>query len=224
MGPAHHPPGRPGSPLVVVLCKPPAATDCKTRLAADVGRVQAGRIYTRCLEAVLGAAARSGAAVRLAVAGPPLALAGIAAGHAPEAELVRQVGATFAARQRHEIDRGLFDRHRPVAIMASDLAEPPDQAIGWALAAADPAAARPGETAVAIVPAPDGGYSILAAGGPLPELAGVPMSSDRTLEHLRAALRRHGRRVAVAERPLADIDDGADLARLGIVVPVPGEA
>lgn len=198
--------------LVVVLCKPPESRDCKTRLAAGVGRDTATEIYRRCLDRVVASAAATGSAVRLAVAGPPEELASVVHRQAPSAELVRQAGATFAERQRHEIERGLRDRFRPVALVASDLAEPPDEQLRWALRAADGGA-------VAIVPSPDGGYAVLASGVALPELAAVPMSHDRTLRLLCSALRRAGRRVEISVRTLADIDTAEDAERFRECLP-----
>lgn len=194
-------------PLVAVLCKPPRSADCKTRLAAGIGREAAAEVYGKCLDTVLRSAVLSGAAVRLAVAGRPMALASFAYNLAPEADLVRQVGESFAERQLHEIARGLLDGYRPVALIASDLAEPPDEQLRWALQTA-------ANEAVAIVPSPDGGYAILASAVAVPELAAVPMSTGRTLESLYEALTRAGRRVVLGNRPLADIDTSADLAEV----------
>lgn len=194
-------------PLVVVLCKPPGSADCKTRLAAGIGRVAAAEVYRACLSTALRSAVACDAEVRLAVAGRPTALASFAWRHAPEADLVRQVGASFAERQLHEFARGLLDGYRPVALVASDLAEPSDEQLRWALRTA-------ASGAVAIVPSPDGGYAVLASAVATPELASVPMSTGRTLESLCETLTRAGRDVAVSDHPLSDIDTQADLDRV----------
>lgn len=193
--------------LVVVLCRPPWSSDCKTRLAADIGRAAATAIYERCLSEALRSAVATGAAVRISVAGRPIAMAGIADVHAPEADIVRQIDAVFAQRQRHEIDRGLNDGRRPVALLASDVAEPPGRFLCWALATAV-------DGVVAIVPSHDGGYSILASSAPLPEMDAVPMSSGRTLDLLRSTLHRHGRKVVLSPQSLPDVDVATDLDRL----------
>jgi glycosyltransferase A (GT-A) superfamily protein (DUF2064 family) len=193
--------------LIVVLCKPPASPECKTRLAADVGRAAATEIYRQCLDMVLRSAVATGSAVRLAVAGQPGLLLPLARRRAPEADLVRQVGTSFAQRQRHEIDRGLRDGYDTVALLASDLAQPPDEPLRWALLTAV-------HGAIAIVPSPDGGYAILASSVPLPELATVPMSSGRTLDHLCDTLRRAGKPVRLGTRALPDVDTAQDLRQL----------
>jgi glycosyltransferase A (GT-A) superfamily protein (DUF2064 family) len=149
--------------------------------------------------------------VRFSVAGDPIELVAVARDHAPHADIMRQIGAEFAQRQCHEIARGLADGYHPVALVASDLARPPDEQLRWALRSA-------AGGAVAVVPSPDGGYSILASGIPLPELASVPMSSDRTCELLCHTLRQHGHRVEAGGRPLPDIDVAADLDRVAASV------
>jgi glycosyltransferase A (GT-A) superfamily protein (DUF2064 family) len=113
--------GRGSAVLLVLLCRPPGSPNSKTRLAADVGTERARQLYERCLDAVLASASEVAVDLRVAVAGPPLALATWCARHTPEAELVRQRGGTFAERQRNELRRGLADGYARVAVMASDL-------------------------------------------------------------------------------------------------------
>jgi glycosyltransferase A (GT-A) superfamily protein (DUF2064 family) len=192
--------------LIVVLCKPPGAEDCKTRLAAGVGRRAASALYERCLGNVLRTATTADGAVRLSVAGRPLELAPLARSAAPEADLVRQLRDSFAERQRHEIDRGLADGYRTVILVASDLVGLSVDILRWARAVT-----VAGE--VAVVPSPDGGYSVLGTSAPLPELAQTPMSSDRTLSALVDAVVAAGRRVRVADFFVADVDELADLER-----------
>jgi glycosyltransferase A (GT-A) superfamily protein (DUF2064 family) len=192
------------APLVTILCRPPWAPDCKTRLAAELGRERAAALYRRCLTGVLAAASKLGTQVRVAVAGRPLAVADICETVAPQAELVRQRGESFAARQRHEIASGLADGHDAVALIASDLPALDERAVAWALAGAE-------EAGVGIVPSPDGGYSILAASRDLPELAEVPMSRGDTLDALLQALREHGVEPRVARFAIQDLDEARDL-------------
>jgi len=195
-----------------VLCRPPDAPDSKTRLAREVGRERARAYYTACLEAVLGTLGRAGADIRLAVAGSPVALAPFCADHAPEADLLRQVGETFAQRQAHEIARGLADGYPQVLLCASDLPVLPPEAVDWALAAG-----RRGH--VGLVPSHDGGYSLLSAPTPLPVLADVPMSLPDTGHRLARALAPvlagAGRRVEVADFTVPDLDVLADLDSAG---------
>jgi 2-phospho-L-lactate guanylyltransferase (CobY/MobA/RfbA family) len=70
-------------------------------------------------------------------------------------------------------------------------------------------AARP--DAVVVGPSPDGGLYLLAAAGPIPDLAAVRWCRAETLASLLAALRAAGRPVELLP-PLADLDRPADLA------------
>jgi glycosyltransferase A (GT-A) superfamily protein (DUF2064 family) len=197
----------PGRPLVVVLCRPPDSPDSKTRLALEVGRENATAYYVSCLQAVLGTLGRVDVDLRLAVAGNPIALAALASDLAPTAELVRQVGKTFAERQAHEIARGLADGHGVVVLCASDLPRLPIEAVTWALEVAD-------RGDVGMVPSHDGGYSLLSTSRPLPGLAEVPMSMSDTGAQLARLLQptlAPGRRVVCADLTVRDLDVLADL-------------
>jgi uncharacterized protein len=195
-------------PLVAVLCRSPHAPDCKTRLAAAVGRERAVRLYRACLVGVLRKVVALPVTVRAAVADAPAEVVELCREVAPEAEVAEQRGATFAERQRHEIARGLADGHELVALVASDLPFLDARAVSWAIAAAQAGA-------VAVVPSPDGGYSVLASSRDLPELAEVPMSRGDTGDMLVTALRAAGRTVRIAEFEVADLDDERDLVATG---------
>jgi len=197
------------SPLVTVLCRPPRSPESKTRLAAEVGSDTAAELYLGCLRGVLQAVGQLEVCIRLAVAGRPLELAELCAATVPAAELVRQRGATFAERQRHEIVRGLLDGHGVVVLVASDLLEIDAEILRWAIAAGQLAG-------VAIVPSPDGGYGLLGTSTDLPELVDVPMSSDTTRDSLVAALRARGLAPVVASRQLPDLDVAADMDGLAV--------
>ena len=195
--------------LVVVLCRPPASAESKTRLVADVGAAAARAAYERCLYRALSAAGAADADSRVSVAGRPLDLAGIAAACAPEAELVRQHSGPFARRQFEEIRRGLADGYRRVAFMASDLPTVRPEEINWVLSAPD--------GRVRIAPSQDGGYAILGAGAEVPELMSTPMSRADTGQRLVAAIRRSGRHVEVAPFEVPNINHGVDLHYLETV-------
>lgn len=193
--------------LLVLLCRPPGSPDSKTRLADDVGRDRATRLYEQCLDAVLAAGNEAAADLRVAVAGTPLALASWCARHAPEAELVRQRGTTFAERQRNELRRGLADGYARVAIMASDLPAIDTRTIEWAL--------REGTEDVRMVPAHDGGYCVLATNVDLPELTTVPMSRGDTRQRLVESLLENGKAVRVADVDVVNLNHGSDLLLVG---------
>lgn len=191
--------------LVVVLCRPPSAPDCKTRLAREVGRARAQQLYRRCVQHVLTVLQRLPVSVRLAVAGDPVALAPLCQEiGARDVELVRQVGATFQQRQAHEISRALHDGHAAVALCASDLLELDERPVTWALAQA-------GAGRVGVVPSHDGGYSLLTSSVALPELVGVEMSTERTGTALVRVLAAAGHDVSVAPFEVPDLDVAADL-------------
>jgi len=194
-------------PLAVVLCRPPDSPAVKTRLARTVGRVQAQAFYRECLRHVLTVMRELPVSVRLTVAGRPLALAGLCAEVDIDVELVRQLDVEFAARQAHEITRGLGDHHPVVLLCASDLPRLRPEAVHWAVDLAS-------EGDVAVVPSQDGGYSLLATAQPLPELAAVPMSLGDTGRRLAAALEDAGRRARVAPFAVRDVDVVDDAAAL----------
>lgn len=192
------------SNLLVLLCRPPESPESKTRLVADVGMAEARNVYRECLRRVVAAAgAVAGADLRIAVAGRPLDLVAYCTSSAPDAELVRQYGETFAQRQRNEIRRGLMQGYRRVAFMASDLPNVNAAQIGWALAGQ--------QQQVRIVSSHDGGYSIFGSGADVPELGEVPMSRSDTLSRLVSALRGGGRHVRLADFTVPNINHGSDL-------------
>jgi glycosyltransferase A (GT-A) superfamily protein (DUF2064 family) len=142
--------------------------------------------------------------MRIAVAGPPQSLEPYAGRCAPGAELTEQTGASFAARQAREIRRGLTEGYRTVILLASDLPDLSADAVCWTVHAA-----RDGH--VAIVPAADGGYSLLGSGTALPELERVPMSRADTASALAATVHEKGRSVLVAPFTVADLDEPDDV-------------
>ena len=91
-----------------------------------------------------------------------------------------------------------------VVLLASDLPALTPDAVSWAVHSAL-------RGHVAIVPAPDGGYSLLGSGVALPELEQVPMSRGDTAATLAAAVRRAGRPVHLAPFTVADLDEPQDL-------------
>jgi glycosyltransferase A (GT-A) superfamily protein (DUF2064 family) len=190
--------------LVVVLCKPPGAPHCKTRLAAEVGAAGAETIYRRCLRTVAASAAATAEDVRFAVDGQPAAVAHEVGDLTPAADFVRQSPDPFATRQAREIHRAISDGYAKVVLVASDLPWPPSNAFGWVLRTLD-------DADVAVVPSADGGYSLLGTRCTLAELERVPMSSSSTLDSLMSALEGSGRTVTLAPFRVADIDTAADV-------------
>ncbi|PRY39740.1 TIGR04282 family arsenosugar biosynthesis glycosyltransferase [Umezawaea tangerina] len=204
--------------LVVVLCRPPDAPDSKTRLRRDLGDALAVAVYRRCLADVVLAAHRTGAAVRLAVAGDPDAVVAALAAvpGVPRTAAHRQAGSTFARRQVNEIAAGLAAGHRVVTLVGSDLVGLTPEHL---TACADLAAG----TGVAVLAAPDGGYSALSASRPFDALADVPMSSTGTLVALLGTAARHGIRARVVPgAAVPDVDTGEDARRYCRPLVTPG--
>ncbi|MGA6161421.1 TIGR04282 family arsenosugar biosynthesis glycosyltransferase [Amycolatopsis magusensis] len=199
-----------GVTLAVVLCKPPGAPNCKTRLVRDIGHRRAEQVYRECLEHVLTVLTGFGFPIRLAVDGAPLDLAPhCARAGVRHGELVRQRGETFQERQAHELRRGLADGHDRVLLCASDLPDLARRVVVWAVESAEAGH-------VGIVPSPDGGYSLLSTPSPLPELTEVPMSTTGTGQALAATLRRAGHSVRVAPYQVRDVDVAEDLATAAV--------
>ena len=121
-----------------------------------------------------------------------------------------QLGADFGERMRGAVNAGFAAGAAPVAMIASDSPTlPPDMLEeGWALVDG-------GHSDVALGPADDGGWVMIAAARPLPPACfdGVRWSVPQTLEDTRRALSAAGLRVACT-RPWYDVDTAEDLNRL----------
>jgi glycosyltransferase A (GT-A) superfamily protein (DUF2064 family) len=187
---------RPGRPTLLVFARAPAIGRGKTRLARDVGRVEAWRLY-RAMSAELirrlGRDPRWRTVVRIT---PDRALW-------PGAASEPQGRGGLTPR----LERALRAHARgPVAVIGTDS---PEIARGH-VARAFRAARR---TGVALGPAEDGGFWLLAL-GPVQarrvELRNIRWSSAYALADSVAAL---GGRTELLET-IADIDDGHSLAAL----------
>ena len=191
-------------PQLVIMAKQPLIGRVKTRLARDIGHVEALRFYR---EAAAGLIRRVGADPRwqtvIAVA-PDRAVheKGIWPEDLPrvgqgEGDLGRRMGSLFG-----DLPPG------PVVIIGADI---PD--IGKAQIAAAFAALGTSDTVIG--PADDGGYWLIGMKR-RPRVRevfeGVRWSSEHAMEDTLRNIRRQNMSVRVLER-LCDIDTGADLAR-----------
>lgn len=173
---------------VVVFARAPEPGRVKTRLAAGVGEAAALALYRAFLDDTCALA--SGAAERavLAAAGPAdhPALAALAARH--RMQLVAQEGADLGERMARALARALEEAER-VCIIGSDAPSLPRALL-------DEAFLRLADAEVVIGPAADGGYWLVGARAPEPELFreiawGTPRVLPETLARLagrRAAL------------------------------------
>lgn len=186
-------------PRVVVFARAPAIGVGKSRLARDVGRVEAWRVYRGLSARTLWRLRDPRWTVEVAITPDNAASAAGRSGW-PVVERTGQGGGDLGAR----IERVFASAVGPVAVVGTDA---PD--ISPALiAAAFRAVARSG---AAVGPAEDGGYWLLALNARRArrvDLTGVRWSG-------RHALTDTLERIGQAEHlpMLLDIDNGADLAR-----------
>jgi uncharacterized protein len=121
-----------------------------------------------------------------------------------------QLGVDFGGRMRGAVNAGFAAGAAPVAMIASDSPTLPSDVLeeGWALV--DGCGFD-----VALGPADDGGWVMIAAARPLPPACfdGVRWSGPQTLEDTRRALSAAGLRVGCT-RPWYDVDTAEDLERL----------
>jgi uncharacterized protein len=188
---------------LAVITKEPVAGQAKTRLAAELGAAAAARAAAAMLADTIETVARV-EATRWLCFTPEEARERMGR-LAPGFGLLPQRGSGLGERLAaclHQLTTGGADR---VAIVGADTPHLPAAVYEAGFALLDGAD-------VALGPALDGGYYLIAAKRPHPELfAGVPMGSDTVLA---ATLERAGRAgLTVGLLPPArDLDLAADLA------------
>ena len=196
-----------GTRGLVVVTRAPGSDGAKTRLAEAIGadaclRLQAAFLADTvhwggpspgvgsCPSILRPACARSPSGGRVAVA--------------------PQLGEDFGERMRGAVNAGFAAGAAPVAMIASDSPTLPPEVLeeGWSLV-------EGGRSDVALGPAEDGGWVMIAAARPLPPacFADVRWSGPETLDDTRRALSAAGLRVACT-RSWYDVDTAADLERL----------
>jgi rSAM/selenodomain-associated transferase 1 len=192
----------------VVVTRAPGSDGAKTRLAEAVGAGPCLRLQAAFLaDTVEWAGPLAGR--RMLSVYPPADVRAVAE-QADGWLVAPQVGADFGERMRGAVNAGFAAGAAPVAMIASDSPTlPPDMLEeGWALV-------DKGHSDVALGPADDGGWVMIAAARPLPPACfdGVRWSVPQTLEDTRRALSAAGLRVAFT-RPWYDVDTAEDLNRL----------
>lgn len=184
-------------PLVVVMCRAPVPGRAKTRLAPALDRGAAAALALALLLDVVDATAGAGADREVCVADPrDLAVVravlppGVAVAAQPEGDLGERLAGVAGAR--------LAAGRPAVVVVGSDcpLVGPGD--VAGALRALDDGAD------LAVSPAGDGGYSLIALSRPHPgALRGIPWGGPGVL----AATRRRARQLGLALADLAPLDD-----------------
>jgi rSAM/selenodomain-associated transferase 1 len=195
---------------ILVFAKAPLPGEVKTRLARAIGATNAAALYRRLIEHCVSAALRADLGEVVLFVAPTTTedafLPTLAQRH--DLRTCAQQGADIGARMAHALDWSLADAV-PTLLIGSDCA-----ALTPAyLRAAAAALATPCD--VVLGPAEDGGYFLVGARRACPPIFGaVHWSTPSVLEQSRAGLRA----AALSWRELApiwDVDDAADLARLG---------
>jgi hypothetical protein len=199
-------------PAVLVMAKAPVPGQVKTRLEPLLGPDGCARLQRE----LTAAAVAFGRAV--APRATFLALTGGGGGDGPAGvALLEQRGADLGERMRNAIADVFARRDGPLIVIGTDC---PQLGAEHARAALDELADDHG---AAIVPAPDGGYCLIALARPAPQLLRLPpeeWGGPNVLELTLAAARAHGVETAVLgrERDL-DTPDDARAARADARVP-----
>ena len=195
------------SRCLVVVTRVPGSSGAKTRLAQEIGGDACARLQRALLEDTLSWAAPL-ASRRVLAAFPPQEASGLAR-HAAGWRIHPQAEAGFGERMRGAVNAGFAAGGAPVAMIATDSPTLPAHLIEEAWRRVE------SEADVALGPAEDGGWVLIATRAPLaPDaFAGVRWSARETLDDTVAALRGSGLRV-VTTAPWYDVDTAADLDRL----------
>jgi uncharacterized protein len=197
-----------GTRGVVVVTRAPGSDGAKTRLAEAVGPDACLQLQTAFLADTIAWAGRLAERRVLAVY-PPADVRAVA-DQADGWVVAPQLGVDFGGRMRGAVNAGFAAGAAPVAMIASDSPTLPSDVLeeGWALVDG-------GGFDVALGPADDGGWVMIAAARPLPPACfdGVRWSGPQTLEDTRRALSAAGLRVGCT-RPWYDVDTAEDLERL----------
>ena len=192
---------------LVVFVKHPRPGAVKTRLAAAIGAEEAADLYRALVEHVLEATTpRPGDYERLVFFDPPGALEEMRA-WLPGVRLLPQGGGDLGERMADAFARAFARGARRVAIVGTDVPGVARETVSEALSALDAAD-------VALGPAEDGGYCLLALREPRPELfSGIAWSTATVAAETRSRAAASG--LTVRELPaLRDLDTLEDLRGL----------
>lgn len=207
---------------LVIFARSPVPGKVKTRLAAAIGAEAAADLYRAFLEDVAVRLARDPrwSAVFAIAPEPDAPFPAEIAGGLP----VRpQRGRDLGERMRHAIAEALESGAGVAAVVGTDVPHLEPETVAEAFAAVA------GGADLALVPAEDGGYALIAARRVPEVFDGVAWGGPDVLEATLARARARGL-AAVLLRPVFDVDRPADLERLadalrrGLVGPLPATA
>jgi rSAM/selenodomain-associated transferase 1 len=199
------------SQCVVVYAKAPIPGEAKTRLIPAIGAENAAMLHAALIERALENAVQTKYTVELCCA--PNADAAFFEDCADtwDCVLSDQGFGGLGERMLRTLDE-LLSEFSGVAIVGADCPAVSHQHIREAMAKLD-------RNDVAIIPAEDGGYVLIAAMKTHPEMfTGINWGSDEVFHQQCEALGKVGLRYAVLA-PLWDIDRPEDLARLAELKP-----
>lgn len=194
-------------PRLLIFAKAPIPGQVKTRLIPALGVQGATALYSRLLEITLDAASRvPGMALELWCA-PSI-------DHPELGHLAQRHGATLHAQHGQHLGERMLHAQQAAAHAGPNLligTDCPDLNADDLLAARN---ALNGEYDLVFTPTRDGGYILIGAQRPVPEVLGaLDWGTDQVMPQTRALLRQH--RLRWLELPAKrDIDRPADLADL----------
>lgn len=205
------------SRCIVVMAREPRSGAVKTRLARAIGDERAAALYEAFLRDTIATCAGTSADVIISFANDAPRSAAFFARIAPSLTAVPQPNGDFGARLSAGIAAGFAAGHTRVAVVGSDI---PHMASGWI----DDAFALLDDADMALGPAHDGGYYLMALRQPEPRLfRGIDWSSGREFAQTLTRARECGLRVALVETTF-DIDNEADLDALRARIAAEGAA
>jgi hypothetical protein len=194
---------------VLVFARAPEPGRVKTRLAATVGGERAAAIYRELAEHTVNVARQVSDCRVVVCCDPPASIATIAAWLGSGAEYRAQPGGDLGMRMAGTMRDALADGAQSVVLVGTDCPGLDAALIDAAFAAIGPGAgASPAD--VALGPARDGGYYLIAARQVHPALfGGIPWSTSETLGATLSAAAAAGLRVSLldARRDIDTIED-----------------
>jgi len=205
--PTSRPSGPPSTDVdlrVVVMAKHPVPGRVKTRLARAFGDAAACRLYRAFVVDLAARLATTRWPVTWAVWPPDAPFEHVV----PGARRLPQEGATLGARMANASAQLFAEGNSPVVVLGVDAPHAPLDAI----AAAGRAVAGPAD--VALGPAADGGYWLIALRAPHPELFdAIAWSTPTVLDQTLARTKARGLHVHQVAATF-DVDDPADVTEL----------